>query len=77
MIPLLAAALACLAAIASAADPASPRAADQAAIRAASQAYVEALGKGDAAKLKAAWTPDGDIVDAAKRAVVGEVEADK
>ena len=72
LIPLLAAALACLAAIASAADPASPRAADQAAIRAASQAYVEALGKGDAAKLKAAWTPDGDIVDAAGNVLPGQ-----
>lgn len=38
-------------------------AADVAAIRAAAAAYREALAKGDAAAIRAAWTADGDIVD--------------
>lgn len=38
-------------------------AADVAAIRAAASAYREALAKGDAAAVKAAWVADGDIVD--------------
>jgi uncharacterized protein (TIGR02246 family) len=54
-----------------AADPAGPRAADEAAVRAASKAYVAALAKGDAAALAAAWTPDGDIVDAAGNRLLG------
>lgn len=37
--------------------------ADVTAIRAAAAAYREALAKGDAAAIKAAWTADGDIVD--------------
>ena len=37
--------------------------ADVAAIRAAATAYREALAKGDANAVKAAWTADGDIVD--------------
>jgi hypothetical protein len=37
--------------------------ADAAAIRAAASAYREALAKGDAAAVKAAWIADGDIVD--------------
>ena len=37
--------------------------ADVTAIRAAAAAYREALAKGDAAAVKAAWTADGDIVD--------------
>lgn len=37
--------------------------ADVAAIRAAASAYREALAKGDAAAVKAAWVADGDIVD--------------
>jgi uncharacterized protein (TIGR02246 family) len=37
---------------------------DEAAIRTAAKAYVEALDKGDAARLAALWTPDGDIIDA-------------
>ena len=37
--------------------------ADAAAIRAAAKAYREALAKGDAAAVKAAWAADGDIVD--------------
>lgn len=61
--------LACQAAIA--AEPSGPRAADEAAIRAASQAYVAALTKGDSATLAAAWTPDGDIVDAAGNVLPG------
>jgi len=36
---------------------------DVAAIRAAAAAYREALAKGDAASIRAAWTADGDIVD--------------
>ena len=45
-------------AVASAGAPA-----DVAAIRAAAAAYREALAKGDAKAVKAAWTADGDIVD--------------
>jgi hypothetical protein len=37
--------------------------ADVAAVRAAASAYREALAKGDAAAVKAAWVADGDIVD--------------
>ena len=37
--------------------------ADVAAIRAASAAYAEALARGDADAVKAAWTADGDVVD--------------
>jgi uncharacterized protein (TIGR02246 family) len=44
---------------------------DEAAIRAAAKAYVEALGKGDAARLAALWTPDGDIVDASGQKLLG------
>ena len=47
------------------------RAADEAAIRAATKAYVEALDKGDAARLAALWTPDGDIVDASGQTLLG------
>lgn len=36
---------------------------DIAAIRAAAAAYREALARGDAAAIRAAWTADGDIVD--------------
>jgi uncharacterized protein (TIGR02246 family) len=61
----------CLVSPTSAAEPAVGRAADEAAIRAASQAYVAALAKGDAAALAAAWTPDGDIVDAAGNVLPG------
>jgi uncharacterized protein (TIGR02246 family) len=64
-------ALACLAVGGIAAEPAGPRAADEAAIRAASQAYIAALALGDAAKLTAAWTPDGDIIDAAGNVLPG------
>lgn len=44
---------------------------DEAAIRAAAKAYVEALDTGDAARLAALWTPDGDIVDAAGQMMAG------
>lgn len=37
---------------------------DEAAIRAAGKAYLEALNRGDAKALTAAWTPDGDYVSA-------------
>jgi hypothetical protein len=37
--------------------------ADVAAVRAAASAYREALAKGDAAAVKAAWVAEGDIVD--------------
>ena len=37
--------------------------ADVTAIRTAAASYREALAKGDAAAIKAAWTADGDIVD--------------
>jgi uncharacterized protein (TIGR02246 family) len=47
------------------------RALDEAAIRAASKAYVEALDKGDAAKLAALWTSEGDIIDAAGNLLLG------
>lgn len=47
------------------------RADDEAAIRAAAKAYIEALDKGDAARLAALWTPDGDIVDAAGQMLLG------
>ena len=53
------------------AEQPSPRAADEAAIQAASAAYVAALAKGDADQLAAAWTPDGDIVDAAGNLLPG------
>jgi uncharacterized protein (TIGR02246 family) len=68
---IMAAAVTSLAGLATAADPAGPRAAEEAAIRAASQAYVAALAKGDAAALAAAWTPDGDIIDAAGNVLPG------
>jgi hypothetical protein len=38
-------------------------AADVAAIRAAAASYREALARGDAAAIRAAWTADGDIID--------------
>lgn len=44
---------------------------DEAAIRAAAKAYMEALDKGDAARLAALWTPDGDIVDASGHMLLG------
>lgn len=69
--PIVATAVACLGSLAMAAESAGPRAADEAAIRAASQAYVAALAKGDAVALAAAWTPDGDIVDAAGNVLPG------
>lgn len=50
---------------------ASTRAADEAAIRAATQAYLDALDRGDADKLAALWTPDGDIIDAGGNRMVG------
>ena len=53
------------------ADQPSSRPADEAAIRTASKAYVAALAQGDAAKLAAAWTPDGDIIDAAGNVLPG------
>jgi uncharacterized protein (TIGR02246 family) len=53
-----------VAASAAAADV-TGRADDEAAIRTAAAAYVAALGQGDAEKLAALWTADGDIVDAA------------
>ena len=43
--------------------PAPVSAADVAAIRAAATAYREALARGDAAAIRAAWTVDGDIGD--------------
>ncbi|MFM9057594.1 MAG: DUF4440 domain-containing protein [Planctomycetaceae bacterium] len=43
---------------------AEPPAADGAAIRAAAAAYRAALDKGDAAAIRAAWTADGDVIDA-------------
>ncbi len=64
---MVATAAASLVSLATAAD----RAADESAIRAASQAYVAALAKGDAQALAAAWTPDGDIVDAAGNVLPG------
>jgi uncharacterized protein (TIGR02246 family) len=51
--------------------PAATRAADEAAIRAAAKAYLAALDQGDAEKLAALWTPDGDIVDAMGNRMVG------
>jgi hypothetical protein len=62
-----------LAVVAAAAAQAAPnsRADDEAAIRAAAKAYIEALDKGDAARLAALWTPDGDIVDAAGHTLLG------
>jgi ketosteroid isomerase-like protein len=51
-------------------------AADVAAIRAAASAYREALARGDAAAIRAAWTADGDIVDSFGNIVpAGEVTA--
>lgn len=47
---------------------APPNNADLKAIRAAAAAYVKALEKGDAKALAAAWTANGDYVDAAGRA---------
>ena len=44
---------------------------DESAIRAAAKAYMEALDKGDAARLAALWTPDGDIVDASGQMLLG------
>mgnify|MGYP001600357268 CR=1 FL=1 len=44
-------------------SPATDRAADEAAIRSAATAYREALARGDAAAIRAAWTADGDLVD--------------
>jgi len=38
-------------------------AADVAAIRAAAAAYREALARGDAPAIRAAWTADGDVID--------------
>jgi len=43
--------------------PGPAPAADVAAIRAAAAAYREALARGDAEAIRAAWTADGDIVD--------------
>jgi hypothetical protein len=43
--------------------PAAAPAADVAAIRSAAAAYREALARGDAAAIRAAWTADGDLVD--------------
>lgn len=63
-------ALAVVTAAAARAAP-EPRAEDEAAIRAAAKAYIEALDKGDTARLAALWTPDGDIVDAAGRTLLG------
>jgi uncharacterized protein (TIGR02246 family) len=55
----------------SAQDALASRADDEAAIRAAAKSYVEALDKGDAARLAALWTPDGDIVDASGQRFLG------
>lgn len=62
-----------MAVVMGAAAHASPesRAADEAAIRTAAKAYVEALDRGDAARLAALWTPDGDIVDASGHLLLG------
>lgn len=49
------------AAIAGADEPAG--ATDLAAVRTAAEAYREALSKGDADAIRAAWTDEGDIVD--------------
>ncbi len=43
--------------------PAPDLAAAEAAIRSAAAAYREALARGDAAAIRAAWTTDGDLVD--------------
>lgn len=45
------------------ATSASAPAADVAAIRAAAAAYREALARGDAPAIRAAWTADGDVID--------------
>ena len=51
-------------------------AADVAAIRAAAAVYREALARGDADALRAAWTADGDIVDSFGNVLpAGEVAA--
>jgi len=56
---------------AAAQSPSESRIADEAAIRAAAKAYVEPVDKGDAARLAALWTPDGDIVDASGQMLLG------